>query len=111
MFGSKEKTAGRHEGYAGFICCGKFHRFTKDEKGKDGTEQLWTWIRERVRSHHGIWKRNTGYYLKEMEWKYNNRFLEPELQARKIIDLMPMDFLTSWMPKVEKPASAAALPA
>lgn len=112
MFGSKEEAAGRHEGYAGFICCGKFHRFTKDEqkKEKDGTEQLWTWIRERVRSHHGIWKRNTGYYLKEMEWKYNNRFLEPELQARKIIDLMPMDFLTSWMPKTKELAVAAELP-
>ena len=95
-FGSREETLGRREGYTGFICCGKFHRFTKDARAKVGAEQLWTWIRERVRSHHGIWKKNTGYYLKELEWKYNNRSLDPELQARKIIALMPVDFLTSW---------------
>lgn len=91
-----EEAEGRREGYAGFICCGKFHRFTNDERIKNGAEQIWTWIRERIRNHHGIWKRNTGYYLKELEWKYNNRSLEPELQARKIIELMPMNFLTSW---------------
>lgn len=95
-FGAKDEAPGRREGYAGFICCGKFHRFTKDERAKVGAEQLWTWIRERVRSHHGIWKKNTGFYLKELEWKYNNRAIDPDLQARKIIDLMPKDFLTSW---------------
>ncbi len=100
-FGSREKAPGRREGYAGFICCGKFHRFTKDEHAKDGAEQLWTWIRERVRSHHGIWKRNTGFYLKELEWKYNNRSLDPDLQAQKIIELMPMDFLSAWLLKPE----------
>ena len=98
-FGAREEAPGRREGYAGFICCGKFHRFTKDEQAKEGAEQLWTWIRERVRSHHGIWKRNTGFYLKELEWKYNNRFLHPDVQAKKIIDLMPTDFLTTWLPK------------
>jgi len=101
-FGAKEVAPGRREGYAGLICCGKFHRFTKEERGQDNAKQLWTWIRERVRSHHGIWKRNTGFYLKELEWKYNNRSIEPELQARKIIKLMPMNFLTSWLFKAEK---------
>jgi uncharacterized Zn-finger protein len=95
-FGSGEDVPGRREGYAGFICCGKFHRFTKDERARLGAEQLWTWIRERIRNHHGIWKRNTGFYLKELEWKYNHRSLDPERQATKIINLMPMDFLTTW---------------
>lgn len=98
-FGSGEEAPGRLEGYAGFICCGKFHRLAENDRAKDGAQQMWTWIQERVRSHHGIWKRNTGFYLKELEWKYNNRFLEPELQARKMIDLMPMDFLTRWLSK------------
>jgi hypothetical protein len=85
------------EVYTGFICCKKFHRFTKsDMHKKDGTESLWTWIRERIKSHHGNWKRNTGYYLKELEWKYNERNLEPDRQAMKIIELMPRNFLTSW---------------
>ncbi len=41
-------------------------------------------------------KKQTGVYLKELEWKYNNRALEPDLQAQKIIELIPMDFLTRW---------------
>ncbi len=101
-FGERDEAPGRREGYAGFICCGKFHRFTKGEGVKhDGAEQLWTWIRERVRSHHGIWKRNTGFYLKELEWKYNNRSYDPDVQAKKIIGLMPKDFLTSWSFRAE----------
>ncbi len=100
-FGEGPDTSARLEGYAGFICCGKFHRFTKDgltkmNQEKDGAEQVWTWIRQRVQTHHGIWNKNTGFYLKELEWKYNNRSLDPELQAKKIIDLMPADFLTEW---------------
>jgi len=59
-FGSGEEAPGRREGYAGFICCGKFHRFTKNAQAKDGADQLWMWIRERVRTHHGIWQKNTG---------------------------------------------------
>lgn len=105
-FGGRTDAVGRREGYAGFICCGKFHRFTKVDGPKDNADQLWTWIRERIRSHHGIWKRNTGFYLKELEWKYNNRHLDPELQAEKIIDLMPMDFLTSWSLKTERKSTA-----
>lgn len=101
-FGAKDEAAGRQEGYAGFICHGKFHRFSKEQHGKDGAEQLWTWIRERVRNHHGIWKRNTGFYLKELEWKYNNRALDPEVQAVKIIELMPINFLSSWLQKPEE---------
>lgn len=111
IFGSEEQIAGRRDGYAGFICCGKFHRFTKDrqaEQGqaKDGAEQVWTWIRERVRSHHGIWKRNTGYYLKELEWKYNNRSLDPDDQAKKMIELMPMNFLSLWLGRTEVQSGA-----
>lgn len=107
-FGSREEAPGRREGYAGVICCGKFHRFTEDERAKEDAGQLWTWIRERVRSHHGIWKRNTGYYLKELEWKYNNRSVDPDLQARKIIELIPMNFLTSWLTKAERGSVAAS---
>jgi hypothetical protein len=83
----------------GFICCGKFHRFAKLESVKDSAEKLWAWILERASVRHGIWKRNTGYYLKELEWKYNNRSIDPDLQAQKIISFMPADFLTAWMEK------------
>ncbi len=95
-FGARDEAPGRLGGYAGFICCGKFHRFTPGTHPNDGAEQVWTWIRERASSHHGIWKRNTGFYLKELEWKYNHRVLHPDRQAQKIIELMPSDFLKSW---------------
>ncbi|MFA7682349.1 MAG: hypothetical protein WCX61_04955 [Candidatus Peribacteraceae bacterium] len=96
VLGSEEKTSERFAGYAGFICCGKLHRFGTDAQANDGADRLWAWIQERVRSHRGIWKKNTEFYLKELEWKYNHRSLDPELQALNIIELMPMNFLTSW---------------
>ena len=85
--------------YAGFICRGKFHRFKGHEPMKDGAEQLWAWMSERLRPYHGIWKRNIGLYLKELEWKYNNRQLTSEVLAMKIAELMPEDFLASWSDK------------
>lgn len=99
VLGPKQSPQGLPEGYIGFICCGKLHRFTKLEGVKDSAEHLWMWILERVRARHGIWKRNTGYYLKELEWKYNNRSIDPDLQGQKLIEFMPADFLTVWMEK------------
>jgi hypothetical protein len=82
--------------FAGYVSDGKFHRFSGNERAKDGAEQLWAWMNERLRRHHGIWKRNLGLYLKELEWKYNNRRLAPEEQAIRIVELMPDGFLSSW---------------
>ncbi len=90
------KTAARYAGYAGFICRGRFHRFADNGRPQDGAERLWAWMHERLRKHHGIWKRNAGLYLKELEWKYNNRLLSTESQALQIADLLPDDFLASW---------------
>ena len=104
---SRDDAKGSREGYAGFICCGKFHRFTENAQAKMNAEQFWAWIRERIRTHHGIWKKNTGLYLKELEWKYNNRALDPDHQAQTFIGLMPMDFLTSWLAKAEETAEPA----
>ena len=98
-FGSAKEALGSDKGYAGFICCSKFHRTTNVEGVKDSAEKLWSWIRERVSARHGIWKRNTGFYLKELEWKYNNRSIDPDLQAQNIISFMPADFLTAWVEK------------
>ncbi len=83
----------RYSGYSGFICRGNFRRFADREPRKDGAEQLWSWMSERLRRHHGIWRRNAGLYLKELEWKYNNRSLAPEEQAMRLGALLPPDFL------------------
>lgn len=87
--------------YAGFICRGTFQRFSGNERRKDGAEQTWAWIHERLKRHHGIWKHHIGLYLKELEWKYNSRSLTSEEQAMKIVELMPGNFLTAWRKKKE----------
>ncbi len=89
----------KFSGYAGFICRGKFHRFADNARSKDGAERLWAWMRERLRAHHGIWKKNAGLYLKELEWKFNNRTLTSEEQALALAELMPDDFLHAWKPE------------
>lgn len=42
--------------------------------------------------------------LKEREWKERNHALPHDLQAKKIIGLMPQDFLTLWIETVQKSA-------
>lgn len=96
MLESKEHQKALSDGYAGFICCDRFHRFAKVKRMKDGTEHLWAWISERMRSHHGIWKKNIGFYLKELEWKYNHRSLKPETQAEIIVNQIPDDCFIAW---------------
>ncbi len=90
---------GIYSAFAGFVCRGRFHRFTDNESAKDGAEHVWAWMSERLKQHHGIWKRKAGLYLKELEWKYNNRLLTSEAQAMKITEIMPDDFLSSWASK------------
>ena len=97
---AKEAPGGR-EGYTGYICCRRFHRIAKADGTGDSADALWAWIRERVRTHPGIWKKNTGFTLKELEWRYNNRSLDPDLQAEKIITYMPKGFLTVWADKMK----------
>ena len=97
--GSIHMVLGGAEDYAGFICCGKLHRSAKADGLKDNAEKLWRWIQERAHVRTGMWKRDTGFFLKELEWKYNNRSLDPDRQAQNIIGFMPADFLTTWVGK------------
>lgn len=82
--------------YQGFVCRGKLHHFADREQEADGLEQFWSWIKERLRKHHGVDQANLGFYLKELEWKYNHRLLSPEVQAVQIAQLLPSNFLRSW---------------
>lgn len=100
IFNNKETVGlGRFAEYAGFIRGRKFLRFSDNTTKDDDAEYLWSWIKTRMLKHHGIWKKNTGLYLKELEWKYNHRLLSPEAQALTIVDLMPPDFLEAWSKK------------
>ncbi|HRH93916.1 MAG TPA: hypothetical protein PKV72_05295 [Candidatus Peribacteria bacterium] len=86
----------RFSGYAGFICKGTFHRFSDNPRERDGVEQLWSWMSQRLKRYHGIRRGNIGFYLKELEWKYNNRRLRPEARAAKLAALVPGDALETW---------------
>ncbi len=97
--GAETPTASLYAAYAGFICRGKLHRFKDRERPRDRAEQVWAWMSERLRPHHGIWKRNIGLYLKELEWKYNNRQMTSEALATKLAELLPDDFLMTWSDK------------
>ena len=81
--------------YNGFVCHGAFHRIQEhsNEVAHDGLELFWVWVTERLRPHHGVLKRNLGLYLKELEWKYNHRHLSPQMQAMRLMLLLPAPFL------------------
>lgn len=82
--------------YNGFICHGTFHRFSNREDDghmRDGGEQFWSWAQERLHRYHGIRTENLGMYLKELEWKYNHRAMDPLDQALTLIPLLPKELL------------------
>lgn len=62
---------------------------------RDGLEQFWSWAEERLRRHHGMRAENLGYYLKELEWKYNHRTMDPVEQAKVLVPLLPPKLLSS----------------
>lgn len=80
--------------YGGFIHHGTFHTFRSGIPTRhDGLAFFWAWADERLRVHHGISPDNTWYYLKELEWKYNHRHLKPQMQAMRMVLLLPLKFL------------------
>lgn len=58
---------------------GKHHRINKEKafaKGHNhinGLEGFWSFAKERFHKYHGINKQNYSLYLKEMEFRFNNR--------------------------------------
>ena len=58
---------------------GKHHRINKEyafAKGRthiNGLEGFWSFAKERFHKYHGINKQNYPLYLKEMEFRFNNR--------------------------------------
>jgi transposase len=65
------------------MCCG--YRHLKVDHGKrlssgkvyiNGLEGFWGYAKERLIKHHGVSKQKFPLYLKEMEFRYNNRNTE-----------------------------------
>jgi transposase len=80
------------KGYDSLMFCGYRH-LSIDHKYKfklvkvyiNGIEGFWSFAKERLMKHHGISKEKFLYYIKEMEWRYNNR--EKDL-FEILVDLM-----------------------
>jgi len=49
------------------------HKFKRGRVYINGIEGFWSFARERLIKYHGISKEKFLYYIKEMEWRYNNR--------------------------------------
>lgn len=67
-------------GYDSLMFCGYKHlnidhryKFKYGKVYINGIEGFWSFAKERLIKHHGISKEKFLYYIKEMEWRYNNR--------------------------------------
>ena len=79
-------------GYDSLMFCGYRHlnidhqyKFKQVKVYINGIEGFWSFAKERLMKHHGISKEKFLYYIKEMEWRYNNR--EKDL-FRVLVELM-----------------------
>lgn len=68
------------KGYDSLMFCGYRHlqidhdeRFSRGKVYINGIEGFWSFAKERLIKHHGVSPRKFLYYIKEMEWRYNNR--------------------------------------
>lgn len=66
--------------YDSLMFCGYRHlrvdhkkRFASGKVYINGLEGFWSYAKERLIKHHGVSKKNFPLYLKEMEFRYNNR--------------------------------------
>jgi transposase len=87
----------KFKSYDALMCCG--YRHLKVDHGKyfssgkvyiNGLEGFWSYAKERLIKHHGVSKEKFPLYLKEMEFRYNNRnaAIFPKL-AKYLANLVP----------------------
>jgi len=87
----------RLNSYDSLMFCGYRHLkvdhgkyFSSGKVGINGMEGFWSWAKERLIKHHGVSKEQFPLYLKELEFRYNNRNADLFDQvATFICDLVP----------------------
>jgi transposase len=66
--------------------------YVKEKKGKkihiNGIEGFWGYLKEHLLKHHGVSKDNLIYYVKEQEFRFNNRHLSTEEFVLKLISVL-----------------------
>jgi len=66
--------------------------YVKQRKGNkvhiNGIEGFWEYLKEQLLKHHGVSKSNLIYYVKEQEFRFNNRHLSTDNMVNKIINIL-----------------------
>jgi transposase len=83
--------------YDALMCCGYRHlkvdhnkRFSSGKVYINGLEGFWSYAKERLIKHHGVSREKFPLYLKEMEFRYNNRNTEIfHVIAKYLVNLVP----------------------
>ena len=86
--------------YDALMCCGYRHlkvdhkkRFSSGKVYINGLEGFWSYAKERLIKHHGVSLEKFPLYLKEMEFRYNNRNTEIFHLLSKYLVVLVTDLL------------------
>jgi transposase len=87
----------KFHGYDALMFCGYRHlrvdhakRFSSGKVYINGLEGFWSFAKERIIKFHGVSKEKFPLYLKEMEFRYNNRQKEIfTLLTQSLCNLVP----------------------
>jgi transposase len=87
----------RYKAYDSLMFCGYRHlsldhkkHFSRGKVYINGLEGFWSWAKERLIKHHGISPKWFPFYLKELEFRYNNRHKDIfELSASCLCSSVP----------------------
>ena len=87
----------KFKSYDSLMFCGYRHlkvdhgkRFSYGKVYINGLEGFWSWAKERLIKHHGVSKTHFPLYLKELEFRYNNRHTDIfDKVADYLCDLVP----------------------
>jgi len=87
----------KFKSYDSLMFCGYRHlkidhkkKFASGKVYINGVEGFWSYAKERLIKHHGVSKERFPLYLKEMEFRYNNR-------GKSLFNLL-VNFLTNLVP-------------
>jgi transposase len=87
----------KFKSYDSLMFCGYRHlkidhkkKFASGKVYINGVEGFWSYAKERLIKHHGVSKERFPLYLKEMEFRYNNR-------GKSLLNLL-VNFLTNLVP-------------